>query len=1355
MTIRAAPANVAAAGRYFNWPCLAAAGEARAASNPENGDGSADVTVIGAANACLPRLPSTRPINQRWDRSRGITLAGNKRPNGASFFWVPRSEVFVREGRRPYAVRKLGAARAAPKPLAHIVESSQSSQSSPRANSAVKNPNSMPVIGSDLGNVAYVEELVKQNKDLKEKLESQRRQTRKSEESHMRVQARLDSVSAEAERILKHERAAHDQALKDAHAAGRRSAHEYIEEAREAQVREARLANERLHKQRQLSDEITALTNRIKVMEQQHQEGISKQRADFDRQRRTEVKEIRRALLARKAERQSYENYRKAFDDFNLRYTGREGFTDAVASIENTLLAGGRFVKSFRSISGEMQNKDAWFLNKHPDVAKRLDAFVKEHQQQAESTGLALQAMRNKQKELDQLFRAACHYSRMITRLQHMSGHVTRLATTDLVQYMANFKPFSDRRDIIDQEMEQLQGRIESEKNPALAKNLGKDLTDLQKLRSNLSKVITAHNKLRDAESLQALLSDSIEAKEEFAVTLNQVAQHEGVLSEWYDFVDDNPHTDEGSALSTVQQRLLRKEIDHKRRRFREEQRQLSEIVRKRSILEQVMGKVGPERLKQLDSVIMERMRVKKVEERRAFENLGLSKVGSSSFARSRSFEAPAPKAIAAVQRGQEIARELIRNNKLTPQQRSELEKEFRILQMQDYKDRVKILKGRLESATITAGPKSLQAKKYQRMLERFEKKIAKGPGNLSVPAPCSTTGMPMGNNIDSLWAKLGGFTPTAAMQAEHRFRPTPFRQHHLHGHRHASNVPRRQQMSEQPSLAADWASPEHETASQIGSGGADLSTALSQLNVSEKPSQSSPRLSSSYRPSAQPPSWSPDVEERGLAAADESDSEHSYAASTRDEGDGVNASLTYHISAQDFRAAAVTSKTSDAAYWSYKLYKNQHGAHPAIHYCKKFETAQEQAKRFLHEPVLGFDIEWDPQASYGKKTGIKDNVSLIQLACEDKIALFQLATFVGDGADQLMPPALRQILESDKIIKCGVNVVGDARRIEKYLGAEMTGLFELSHLYRVVTYGSSDPSQVNKKLKNLAAQVQEVLLLPLKKDEVRTSAWQRSLTPQQISYSASDAYAGFRLFHELEAKRKMMSPTPPRPAFYEEHKPLVLGDGTMLVPKSRTKPKAAVLPAEGASAEQEDDDDDVYYDAVEHLDTYDLDAATAGAPVATDAVTYPTIPTTDRQTAAKPPQAAALQESSAHEKPAPVSRASLASPEAEAANVWLTNYIASLPADKQPKCGKSALRTWHMWHEQRHSLATVASLARSPPLELTSVASYILEAIRRDGMAFEVGRVKEALELMPRSVVYRYKGIVEAVKEEEGKERV
>ncbi|KAI7586111.1 hypothetical protein KC346_g17552, partial [Hortaea werneckii] len=275
----------------------------------------------------------------------------------------------------------------------------------------------------------------------------------------------------------------------------------------------------------------------------------------------------------------------------------------------------------------------------------------------------------------------------------------------------------------------------------------------------------------------------------------------------------------------------------------------------------------------------------------------------------------------------------------------------------------------------------------------------------------------------------------------------------------------------------------------------------------------------------------------------------------------------------------------------------------PTIHFCTSFKQAEEQAQKFLNEPVLGFDIEWEPF----KKTSIKDNVSLIQIAAEDKIAIFHLARFPGETTDQLIPPSLRSILESEHTIKSGVNVAGDARRILTHLGIEMKGLFELSHLYKIVHYSATRPHKVNKRMLNLAAQVQQVLLLPLKKDEVRTSAWAKPLGMQQVEYSASDAYAGFRLFHALEAKRRKMDPVPPRPALYEKQAPLVLGDGSVVRGKSAvsaSSKKEAVVDVDEEAAEE------VFYDAVESQDAKDVEVdLVAGVPLAGLRITYPTLP--------------------------------------------------------------------------------------------------------------------------------------------------
>ncbi|KAF1945438.1 hypothetical protein EJ02DRAFT_463271 [Clathrospora elynae] len=245
---------------------------------------------------------------------------------------------------------------------------------------------------------------------------------------------------------------------------------------------------------------------------------------------------------------------------------------------------------------------------------------------------------------------------------------------------------------------------------------------------------------------------------------------------------------------------------------------------------------------------------------------------------------------------------------------------------------------------------------------------------------------------------------------------------------------------------------------------------------------------------------------------------------------------LTYQIPEEKLRAAMLASPETRASYWSAKLYQGPNGESLSTHYCKSMEVADRVAQYFLEEKVVGFDIEWKPR---GNPHSIKQNASLIQLACEDRIALFHISLFSGTKAEQLMPPNLKAVLESPDIYKVGVAVKGDFTRLEKYLGIQAQGIFELSRLHNLVEWYKVDPSKVSNKLVGLAAQVHQHLQLPLYKggqlvddpeitSSVRESDWSLPLDLQQIHYAAADAYAGFRLYHTLELKRTRLSPTPP-----------------------------------------------------------------------------------------------------------------------------------------------------------------------------------------------------------------------------------
>ncbi|KAI9375453.1 ribonuclease H-like domain-containing protein [Aspergillus egyptiacus] len=224
---------------------------------------------------------------------------------------------------------------------------------------------------------------------------------------------------------------------------------------------------------------------------------------------------------------------------------------------------------------------------------------------------------------------------------------------------------------------------------------------------------------------------------------------------------------------------------------------------------------------------------------------------------------------------------------------------------------------------------------------------------------------------------------------------------------------------------------------------------------------------------------------------------------------------------------------------WSHRMYKKADGKPIMVHYCRSLGDTEKVAQLFLNEPVLGYDMEWKAQAT--ASDSIQNNVSLIQLASRERIALFQISLFFpGKTLEDLVSPTLKRIIEDPETTKVGVNIKADFTRLRKFMGIEARGVFELSHLYKLVKYCHSNPKLINKRVVRLEDQVLEHFGLPLSKDsEVRCSDWSRILTYSQVHYAAADAYAGFQLFHTMDVKRKALKPTPPLPAHAELNIPI------------------------------------------------------------------------------------------------------------------------------------------------------------------------------------------------------------------------
>ncbi|XTI92624.1 ribonuclease H-like protein, partial [Cenococcum geophilum] len=452
--------------------------------------------------------------------------------------------------------------------------------------------------------------------------------------------------------------------------------------------------------------------------------------------------------------------------------------------------------------------------------------------------------------------------------------------------------------------------------------------------------------------------------------------------------------------------------------------------------------------------------------------------------------------------------------------------------------------------------------------------------------------------------------------------------------------------------------------------------------------------------------------------------SEESSSEAEEEQQEEEHVPLTYQIPTETLRIAMTASPSSGAAYWRHDLYRGPLDQKISMHYCKNIEVSERVAKYFVEEKVLGFDIEWKPNAS--TNDGIRGNTSLIQLASEDRIALFHIALFKGNTVDELLPPTLKKIMESPDITKAGVAVRGDCTRLQKHLGIESKGMFELSHLYRLVKFSATEPKKVNKVLVSLARQVEEHLQLPLSKGPVRESDWSKALLYEQMLYAASDAYAGFRLYDALEAKRKKLKPTPPRPEHAELNMPIRLATSAKVVTAQKS---SAVIPDEDSS-DAEEDFETAPEDAEESEDGIETPSAD-GSSEADDLSDAEFIPSTRRIG-----------------RPTPVTVAPK-SAEYLRAEAWVEEWRTSLPEQRKPRASAPMLKAYALWHSQSLGLGDVAAHLRDPPLAISTVSSYVLTTILLESLPFDAVRIKEPLGKLPRHVVQtRYKSILKKMKE-------
>ncbi|KAG6815861.1 hypothetical protein H0H87_010717 [Tephrocybe sp. NHM501043] len=173
-----------------------------------------------------------------------------------------------------------------------------------------------------------------------------------------------------------------------------------------------------------------------------------------------------------------------------------------------------------------------------------------------------------------------------------------------------------------------------------------------------------------------------------------------------------------------------------------------------------------------------------------------------------------------------------------------------------------------------------------------------------------------------------------------------------------------------------------------------------------------------------------------------------------------------------------------------------------------------------LHGPV-GFDLEWKP--TFTKNTP-ENPVAIVQLANENDIAVIQVS------AMSEFPTKLRDFLENPDVVKAGVGIQNDAKKLFKDWGISLRTCIDLSLLARC-----ADNAQWKGKYRaplGLARLIENYEFLTLPKGRISRSNWEGQLTSKEVDYAGNDAHAGFVLYQRLSAMANALEKVP-KPVYY------------------------------------------------------------------------------------------------------------------------------------------------------------------------------------------------------------------------------
>ncbi|KAF8527901.1 ribonuclease H-like domain-containing protein, partial [Hysterangium stoloniferum] len=150
------------------------------------------------------------------------------------------------------------------------------------------------------------------------------------------------------------------------------------------------------------------------------------------------------------------------------------------------------------------------------------------------------------------------------------------------------------------------------------------------------------------------------------------------------------------------------------------------------------------------------------------------------------------------------------------------------------------------------------------------------------------------------------------------------------------------------------------------------------------------------------------------------------------------------------------------------------------------------------------------------------------------KTALVQLASasialLVQVSAMSQFPNSIKAILQNPAIIKVGVGIQGDVKKLRDDYGVNMNGSLELGYLARAV-----DPQwSASRGLISLARLAKAYQGIDFKKlKRVQMSNWELMLTEEQQDYAANDAFIALTIFDKLNIILPTVRPSPAKETY-------------------------------------------------------------------------------------------------------------------------------------------------------------------------------------------------------------------------------